>query len=85
MKTESGAPNMNQINLGNMKNARMTVDNKQGPGSMVEVGNTKLRDQTEAQPKINDLKFDHIIDQRKNQSKTLHVAGNTNCLTDDSK
>ena len=48
MKTESGAPNMNQINLGNVKNAIMTVDNKQGPGSIIEVGNTKLRDQTEA-------------------------------------
>ena len=42
MKTEAGAPNMNLINLGNVKNARMTVDNKQGPG--IDIGNQKLRD-----------------------------------------
>jgi hypothetical protein len=39
MKTESGAPSLNQINLGNVKNARMTVDHKQAPSSTMEVGN----------------------------------------------
>jgi len=33
MKTDAeNVPNMNQINLGNVKNARMTVDLPKGPG-----------------------------------------------------